>query len=508
MAEITVQDLLSWESRISFRGEDPDDENAGPPDAFLDREVSWAVTLRASMPILPPMRVGEVVILPDRILNDTGVPVDDILREIASRAVTGVIVDKILPSPSSLLTLWAEPIPPDLESDINRMLTEQRGEIYRAGNELGRLLTQANASGAGVEEVLAVAGAYLGFGAAVLSVREGVVAIHGQEIETALPDLPPRAPPRGWQGDFYGFNSSPAVALWLGPIPPTRRAIARLLSDRIGMAVESALAHARDVRPRGSARAQALAGLLAGSGADAGRLGSALGLPSSGWYVVMLTPSDLPRTALHRELSLAGTSHDAAEIDGYRAMLIELGSRGAHLRGLHRSASQLAEEQDSRASQSWIVLSEAVAGVSQIPAAARQARYLAALVAGDMLTGPLVRFDDPADVGIYRLLFPLWGSAELEAFVRDTLGPLLTRDRRGTLRRTLLAYLEAGGSQVEAATRLGVHRNTLAYRLKQIADMTGVDPTSSRSHIALHMALLAAGLPPSPDGDRLEHESL
>jgi DNA-binding PucR family transcriptional regulator len=96
------------------------------------------------------------------------------------------------------------------------------------------------------------------------------------------------------------------------------------------------------------------------------------------------------------------------------------------------------------------------------------------------------------------LLFPLWGSGELEGYARDTLGDLVGRDKRGTLRRTLLAYLEAGGSQVDAAARLGVHRNTLAYRLKQIAELTGTDPTKPQSHLALHMALLASVLPAAP----------
>ncbi|MGD9711980.1 MAG: PucR family transcriptional regulator, partial [Thermomicrobiales bacterium] len=161
-------------------------------------------------------------------------------------------------------------------------------------------------------------------------------------------------------------------------------------------------------------------------------------------------------------------------------------------------AGWLSTEDGSRDDEGWMVMSERVTGVSRIPAAARQARYLATLVSAGMLHGSRVHFDRPADVGVYRLLFPLWGSPELETFARDTLGQLPARDRRGNLRRTLLAYLEAGGSQVEAAGRLNVHRNTLAYRLRQIAELTGADPTRPQSHLALHMALLASVLPPAP----------
>src|SRR5690606_12684091 len=115
---------------------------------------TWAVTLRASMPILPALRGGEVVILPDRILLDSGVPVDEIVKEVASRGATGLIVERFIPAPASLVTIWAETIPADMESDINRMLTEQRGEIYRVGTELGRVLTQLNAAGADLDQVL------------------------------------------------------------------------------------------------------------------------------------------------------------------------------------------------------------------------------------------------------------------------------------------------------------------------------------------------------------------
>ncbi|MER3439267.1 MAG: CdaR family transcriptional regulator, partial [Chloroflexota bacterium] len=116
------------------------------------------------------------------------------------------------------------------------------------------------------------------------------------------------------------------------------------------------------------------------------------------------------------------------------------------------------------------------AGTASLPTIAREARFAAALLAAGLIPGPVARFDTVNDLGVYRLLFHLWGAPQLAEFTREALGDLATRDRRGTLRKTLLAYLEAGGSQVAAATNLGIHRNTLAYRLKQIAHLTGRDP--------------------------------
>ena len=149
----------------------------------------------------------------------------------------------------------------------------------------------------------------------------------------------------------------------------------------------------------------------------------------------------------------------------------------------------------------WTVFSTRVGGTSEIPTAAGQARFLAALVQNGLIEPGQIRFDSPAHVGVYRLLFPLWGSGALQSYAADTLGDLIEGDRRGTLQETLLAFLESGGSQIEAARVLGVHRNTLAYRLKQIAELTGANPTHPQERLSLHVALIASKLPPSPRGN-------
>ena len=60
---------------------------------------------------------------------------------------------------------------------------------------------------------------------------------------------------------------------------------------------------------------------------------------------------------------------------------------------------------------------------------------------------------------------------------------------RGTLIETLAAYFETGGS-IEATGRvLFVHPNTVRYRLKQVADLTGFAPGDPRDAFALRIAL-------------------
>ncbi|MEU6036621.1 sugar diacid recognition domain-containing protein [Actinomadura sp. NPDC047616] len=62
----------------------------------------------------------------------------------------------------------------------------------------------------------------------------------------------------------------------------------------------------------------------------------------------------------------------------------------------------------------------------------------------------------------------------------------------GELRRTLRAYLDHDRDAAAAARALNVHRNTLAYRLTKIADLTGRDPRRFTDAVTLRVALDAA----------------
>jgi hypothetical protein len=98
-----------------------------------------------------------------------------------------------------------------------------------------------------------------------------------------------------------------------------------------------------------------------------------------------------------------------------------------------------------------------------------------------------------ADLGVYRLLLPLrvQHAAELRTFLADTLGPLAT-DRRPAaqaLLATLDAYLAHGGNASQAAAALHLHRNTLAYRLRRLTQITGLDVDDPEARLRLHLAL-------------------
>jgi sugar diacid utilization regulator len=86
----------------------------------------------------------------------------------------------------------------------------------------------------------------------------------------------------------------------------------------------------------------------------------------------------------------------------------------------------------------------------------------------------VVQFDH---LGIYRLFAGNNDAQELEKYVRHWLGPILDYDAAhgSELLGTLSEYLERGGSLERAANALFVHRSTLKYRLRRIAELLGRD---------------------------------
>ena len=72
--------------------------------------------------------------------------------------------------------------------------------------------------------------------------------------------------------------------------------------------------------------------------------------------------------------------------------------------------------------------------------------------------------------------------------MREIYGPLV--NARATLIETLTAYFATGGSLEAAARELFVHPNTVRYRLRQVADLTGYTSTRPRDALTLQIALV------------------
>ncbi|UUZ81361.1 helix-turn-helix domain-containing protein [Paenibacillus sp. P26] len=77
----------------------------------------------------------------------------------------------------------------------------------------------------------------------------------------------------------------------------------------------------------------------------------------------------------------------------------------------------------------------------------------------------------------------------LNKLVQRNIGKLYEHDKEhGTeLVTTLYHYLAAGGSLIEAANRLYIHRNSVKYRMDRIKEMTGMDLDSASSRFELYL---------------------
>ncbi|WP_162794907.1 PucR family transcriptional regulator, partial [Nonomuraea lactucae] len=120
-----------------------------------------------------------------------------------------------------------------------------------------------------------------------------------------------------------------------------------------------------------------------------------------------------------------------------------------------------------------------------------------ALAAGG---GGVVRFADLAGQGLLRLLDP----AAARAFAAALLAPLTRYGSRADLVESLRAYLDSNGHWDAAAQRLGVHRHTLRYRMKRVAELLGRDLDDPGVRAELWIALAATPSPAtsSPDSSR------
>jgi sugar diacid utilization regulator len=97
------------------------------------------------------------------------------------------------------------------------------------------------------------------------------------------------------------------------------------------------------------------------------------------------------------------------------------------------------------------------------------------------------------DLGAGRLLLATADRSEADRFVRDTLGALLDEQDAGIhdLFVTLQAFFECSRSVRRSATSLGVHENTVRYRLSRIDELTGLDIINDgNAQLAVQLALL------------------
>jgi hypothetical protein len=483
----------------------PDAESIGAPVPTGDeaRGVGWIRILRARVPALDVLESSDLVIVPASslaVVAPTQPDLVDLAQTLARSGAAGLLLVPSAPATGTdsastpardalgalgeaaadagLPAIRVDGLDPaTLEKRLIGFLVDRRGELERQSSVLEADLAQLAMAARGVESLVAAIGGFLRRAVALEGRRGDTIALHAP---ADVPDAPAavaaylaRPLSGGRRVPLPGAPGDTAPAGWLvllGDRPITdletvaTERVAPLLS--LELLVESQVRRARDESSR----------------ADA--------LPSDGppWVVLVARqPESIPgepsreeiRPELRfrfaaRRLSLRGTS-ESLDLRAIAAL------EPADPRGL-RIASRVAE---------FLGRTVALSLPFEEPAGrpTEEANARATLDAAERLAEPpmVARADRLA---AYRLLASLGSLPDDRMQATALLEPLLggrpasVRERLATLR----AVLDHGAAG-EAAQRLGIHRNTLAYRVRNLEARTGWDLGDPELRLALAVAV-------------------
>ncbi|MFE7384694.1 PucR family transcriptional regulator [Streptomyces zhihengii] len=126
-------------------------------------------------------------------------------------------------------------------------------------------------------------------------------------------------------------------------------------------------------------------------------------------------------------------------------------------------------------------ISDARRGLAELDTAWREAASAARAVLAEARFGPVARW---SEIGAYRLLTALPAETAGDRSVRGLLAPA-----HRELARTAEVFLDHAGQAGRTAAALGIHRQTLYYRLSRVEQLTGLDLDDGEHRLLLHMAL-------------------
>ncbi len=131
-------------------------------------------------------------------------------------------------------------------------------------------------------------------------------------------------------------------------------------------------------------------------------------------------------------------------------------------------------------------VADPVRGLAELPAAWEQAVAAARAAVAEPRLGPVAQW---SQIGPYRLLAGLAADPVDDPAARTLLAPA-----HRELARTAEVFLDCAGQAGRAAAALGIHRQTLYYRLGRVEQLTGLDLDAGEDRLLLHMALKASRL--------------
>lgn len=463
-----------------------------------EREIAWVRVLKARVPAFDSLDGGDLAIVPGSalaVVAPTPPGVADLLDAFVRARVPALLLvdgdggDVALDSLASAagsagLTVLRMPRadPISLERSVIGYLVNRRAELDRRAADLEDQLARLALLGRGLDLLAAAIGSFFGRAVVIEGRRGDPLAVHAPADDPstaaavsryfARPGASGAAALRVPIPAAPGETGDGGRLVLLGDAPPNE--LERIGGQRLAGLL--ALELARDAAVR-QAR-------------DEVRRGDPLPADGPGWVVILArqapaegpdgsaareeTRAELRSLASARRLALRGTSESlelrmvaAAPADDPEGMTIA-GRIGAFL---HRP----------------VALSRPFNDPGGRPAAEASAR--ATLEAAELLEEP-PRVALAARLPAYLLIGNLRNLPDGLRQARALLAPILVGSASAQQRRldTLRAVLEAAGLG-EAAVRLGVHRNTIAYRVVRIERLGGWDLRDPDLALALRVAV-------------------
>lgn len=231
--------------------------------------------------------------------------------------------------------------------------------------------------------------------------------------------------------------------------------------------------------------------LLAGEELDTASASLRLGYELVRWHVAVVAWLDRPQPGLEPFTSLERAITDLAVAPGRplllsRGMLVTVGWFGA-TEPMRDDAVDALQFDGALAPGVRIAVGEPAHGVVGFRRSYRQAAEArrVATIAGRR-AGTVTRFRRVALAALATV-----DQEQARAFVADELGPLAATDELSLrLAATVQTFLDEGESHARAARRLGIHENTVRYRVRQAEELLGRD--IGQRTLDLRVALLLA----------------
>jgi purine catabolism regulator len=461
-----------------------------------EREVAWVRVLRPRVPAFEALEAGDLAIIPGAalaVVAPRATQIEELAVALARARVPAVLLvegdtggDALGALGEAVTTAGLTALrlgrvdPAALERSVIGFLVNRRAELDRRASDLESQLARLALLGRGLDVQAATIGSFLGRAVVIEGRRGDPIAVH------APADVPSAA------GAVAGYLAKPSGGgalrvsipapagepgtggrlVLLGDEPPNE--LERIAADRIVALL--ALELARDAAVR-QAR-------------DETRRGEPLPADGPPWVVMLASqaaqggPDDLTaREETRAELRLLLSP---------RRLVLRGSSESLELRLVAAAPSDdpggLATA-DRLASflQRTVAVSRPFSEPSARPAAEAAAR--ATLEAADLLVDPppVVR---AARLPAYLLLGNVRNLPNGVGQARELLDPILVgrpevqQERLDTLRAVL-----GSPSLNEAATRLGVHRNTVAYRIARLEELADWDLADPELRFALELAV-------------------